>query len=81
MSSETWSRVRKLIVILLLGGMLTVGFIWIAERDSEQASRAILPYSASMAVLGMAYVSETVLRIVAERLPLPAALAGKRDDD
>ena len=52
-----------------------------AERDSEQASRAILPYSASMAVLGMAYVSETVLRIVAERLPLPAALAGKRDDD
>ena len=79
MTSETWSRVRKLIVILLLGAMLTLGFIWIAERDSEQASRAILPYSASMAVLGLAYVSETVLRIVAERLPLPATLAGKSD--
>ena len=79
MTSETWSRVRKLIVILLLGAMLTLGFIWIAERDSEQASRAILPYSASMAVLGLAYVSETVLRIVAERLPLPSALTGKSD--
>jgi len=79
MTSETWSRVRKLIVILLLGAMLTLGFIWIAERDSEQASRAILPYSASMAVLGLAYVSETVLRIVAERLPLPSRLTGKSD--
>lgn len=74
-----WSRIRKLIVILLLGLMMTLAFLWIAETNSEMASKAITPYCASMAVLGMAYVSDSVLRIVAERIPLPDILSRYND--
>lgn len=74
-----WSRIRKLIVILLLGLMMTLAFLWIAETNSEMASKAITPYCTSMAVLGLAYVADSVLRILAERIPLPGFLSRYSD--
>lgn len=76
MTDTTWSRVRKLIVILLLGAMMTAVMFWIAKTNSEYAEAAMLPYTGSMAVLGLAYVSETVLRAFVTRMPMPRVLSG-----
>lgn len=71
MSSEAWSRVRKLACILTIAGLLTWVMLTLADSTSMVAQAAFPAYTASMVVLALAYVADSVLRILAERLPIP----------
>lgn len=68
---NTWSRVRKMVVVLSIAGMMTWVMFKLAETNSQYLQLAIAPYCLGMVALAFAYVSDSVLRIVAERLPLP----------
>lgn len=71
MSSEAWSRVRKLAAILAIAGLLTWVMLRLTASTSVVAQACFPAYTTSMVVLALAYVADSVLRIIAERLPLP----------
>lgn len=70
-SPEAWSRIRKLICILVVAGLLTWVMLTLSGSSSPVAQAAFPVYAWSMVALALAYVADSVLRIVAERLPLP----------
>lgn len=76
-SGGHWSRVRKMIIILGIAALLTWVMLSLASSTSTVAQACFPAYVSAMVVLGVAYVSETVLRIVAERLPLPFLQDGR----
>ena len=71
---NAWSRIRKLICVLSIALMLTAVMFRLAEAKSEYLQMAIAPYSTAMVLLAFSYVSDSILRIVAERLPIPAPI-------
>lgn len=71
MSSGAWSRVRKLICILAIASLLTWVMLALKGSSSAVAQACFPPYTLAMVVLALAYTSDSVLRIVAERFPLP----------
>ena len=66
------SRYRKLACILVLAGMLTWGYLNIS--DGQYQAEAMKPFSTALTLLGFAYVIDSVLRIAAERLPIPGRI-------
>jgi hypothetical protein len=71
----TWSRIRKLIVVLGIAGLVTwVMLELVAAAHSvggqeatraigvQAASSALIPYVTAMCVLAIVYVSDTLLR-------------------
>jgi hypothetical protein len=66
------SRYRKLACILAIAGLLTWGYMSISGGENQAA--AMKPFSVAMTLLGFAYVIDSVLRIAAERLPIPERL-------
>lgn len=60
-----------MVVVLSIAGLMTWVMFKLAETNSQYLQLAIAPYCLAMVALAFAYVSDSVLRIVAERLPLP----------
>lgn len=81
-TNNTASRARKLVAVLVIASMLTAVMIVIATRVDgvAQAAAAFGAYALAMAILGIAYTSETLLRdplrILAERIGLPKLAGG-----
>lgn len=71
MSSEAWSRIRKLTCILAIAALLTWVMLYLVSSTSTVAQACFPAYVGGMIVLALAYTADSVLRIVAERLPLP----------
>jgi len=70
-SAEAWSRIRKLTAILVIAGLLTWVMLRLTASTSVVAQACFPAYTTAMVVLALAYVADSVLRIVAERVPLP----------
>lgn len=68
------SRYRKLVCILGITSLLTYAYLSMDDDAFKQA--AMIPYATAMTLLGFAYVVDSVLRILAERIPLPRVLGG-----
>jgi len=71
MSSEAWSKVRKMIIVIAGLTALTWVMLSLADSSSSVAQASFPAFVLGAVALVFSYVAETVLRIVAERLPLP----------
>lgn len=76
-SPEAWSKVRKMIIVLAGLAALTWVMLTLAHSTSSVAQASFPAFVLGVGALVFSYVSETVLRIVAERLPVPFLQNGR----